>query len=95
MRGECLLVLNDARKCCIVGETPDDSRISVIWKVIFGSLFPVHLVFPLLLVPWSSNSYLQRFQAVEEYHLEHMKTLIGSYVHSVEDTHVQIGQVRE
>lgn len=36
-----------------------------------------------------------RFQAVEEYHLEHMKTLIGSYVHSVEDTHVQIGQVHE
>lgn len=24
-----------------------------------------------------------------------MKALIGSYVHSVEDTHVQIGQVRE
>ncbi|KAJ6652832.1 hypothetical protein lerEdw1_010612 [Lerista edwardsae] len=36
-----------------------------------------------------------RFQEVEEYHLEHMKALIGSYVHSVEDTHVQIGQVHE
>ncbi|XP_053154171.1 F-BAR domain only protein 1 [Hemicordylus capensis] len=36
-----------------------------------------------------------RFQEVEESHLEHMKLLIGSYVHSVEDTHVQIGQVHE
>ncbi|XP_042333697.1 F-BAR domain only protein 1-like isoform X2 [Sceloporus undulatus] len=36
-----------------------------------------------------------RFQEVEEFHLQHMKALIGSYVHSVEDTHVQIGQVHE
>ncbi|KAJ7308159.1 hypothetical protein JRQ81_008674 [Phrynocephalus forsythii] len=36
-----------------------------------------------------------RFQEVEESHLQHMKALIGSYVHSVEDTHVQIGQVHE
>lgn len=36
----------------------------------------------------------QRFQAMEEAHLQHMKTLLGSYAHSVEDTHVQIGQVR-
>lgn len=36
----------------------------------------------------------QRFQEVEEAHLRHMKGLIGSYSHSVEDTHVQIGQVR-
>lgn len=35
----------------------------------------------------------QRFQEVEEAHLRHMKGLIGSYSHSVEDTHVQIGQV--
>uniref|UniRef100_A0A8C0VDI3 Uncharacterized protein n=1 Tax=Cyanistes caeruleus TaxID=156563 RepID=A0A8C0VDI3_CYACU len=34
-----------------------------------------------------------RFQEVEEAHLRHMKGLIGSYSHSVEDTHVQIGQV--
>ncbi|XP_063214010.1 F-BAR domain only protein 1 isoform X3 [Chroicocephalus ridibundus] len=32
---------------------------------------------------------------VEEAHLRHMKGLIGSYSHSVEDTHVQIGQVHE
>lgn len=31
---------------------------------------------------------------MEEAHLQHMKTLLGSYAHSVEDTHVQIGQVR-
>ncbi|PKK17888.1 FCH domain only 1 [Columba livia] len=37
----------------------------------------------------------QRFQEVEEAHLRHMKGLIGSYSHSVEDTHVQIGQVHE
>ncbi|NXN23795.1 FCHO1 protein, partial [Nycticryphes semicollaris] len=36
-----------------------------------------------------------RFQEVEETHLRHMKGLIGSYSHSVEDTHVQIGQVHE
>lgn len=36
----------------------------------------------------------QRFQAMEEAHLQHMKALLGSYAHSVEDTHVQIGQVR-
>ncbi|NWY21265.1 FCHO1 protein, partial [Aphelocoma coerulescens] len=35
------------------------------------------------------------FQEVEEAHLRHMKGLIGSYSHSVEDTHVQIGQVHE
>ncbi|KAF1400556.1 F-BAR domain only protein 1, partial [Spheniscus humboldti] len=36
-----------------------------------------------------------RFQEVEEAHLRYMKGLIGSYSHSVEDTHVQIGQVHE
>ncbi|XP_061457737.1 F-BAR domain only protein 1 isoform X2 [Rhineura floridana] len=36
-----------------------------------------------------------RLQEVEESHLQHMKLLISSYVHSVEDTHVQIGQVHE
>ncbi|XP_064353523.1 F-BAR domain only protein 1 isoform X2 [Dromaius novaehollandiae] len=36
-----------------------------------------------------------RFQEVEEAHLRHMKGLIGSYSHSVEDTHMQIGQVHE
>ncbi|XP_034611460.1 F-BAR domain only protein 1 [Trachemys scripta elegans] len=34
-----------------------------------------------------------RFQELEESHLRHMKGLISSYSHSVEDTHVQIGQV--
>uniref|UniRef100_A0A8C4WIS9 GMIP/FCHO2-like FCH domain-containing protein n=1 Tax=Gopherus evgoodei TaxID=1825980 RepID=A0A8C4WIS9_9SAUR len=36
-----------------------------------------------------------RFQQLEEIHLCHMKGLISSYSHSVEDTHVQIGQVHE
>ncbi|XP_044276965.1 F-BAR domain only protein 1 isoform X2 [Varanus komodoensis] len=36
-----------------------------------------------------------RFQEVEESHLQRMKALISSYIHSVEDTHVQIGQVHE
>uniref|UniRef100_A0A8C5RMT5 FCH and mu domain containing endocytic adaptor 1 n=1 Tax=Laticauda laticaudata TaxID=8630 RepID=A0A8C5RMT5_LATLA len=36
-----------------------------------------------------------RFQEVEESHLQHLKALVGSYIHSVEDTHVQIGQVQE
>lgn len=30
---------------------------------------------------------------MEESHLQHMKALLASYAHSVEDTHVQIGQV--
>ncbi|XP_056678086.1 F-BAR domain only protein 1 [Monodelphis domestica] len=36
-----------------------------------------------------------RFQAIEETHLRHMKGILGAYAHSVEDTHVQIGQVHE
>ncbi|NIG61066.1 FCH domain only protein 2 isoform a [Pontoporia blainvillei] len=32
---------------------------------------------------------------MEETHLRQMKSLLGSYAHSVEDTHVQIGQVHE
>ncbi|XP_050790284.1 F-BAR domain only protein 1 isoform X5 [Gopherus flavomarginatus] len=36
-----------------------------------------------------------RFQQLEEIHLCHMKGLISSYSHCVEDTHVQIGQVHE
>ncbi|XP_072338467.1 F-BAR domain only protein 2-like isoform X2 [Scyliorhinus torazame] len=37
----------------------------------------------------------QKFQQVEEVHLRHMKGLIKSYSHSIEDTHVQVGQVHE
>lgn len=37
----------------------------------------------------------QRFQDIEEAHLRQMKQLIKSYSHSVEDTHVQVGQVHE
>nr|XP_033810414.1 F-BAR domain only protein 1 isoform X2 [Geotrypetes seraphini] len=37
----------------------------------------------------------QRFQKIEEVNLRHMKELMGSYIHSIEDTHVQIGQVQE
>ncbi|KAL4634754.1 F-BAR domain only protein 1-like [Arapaima gigas] len=37
----------------------------------------------------------QRFQDIEEAHLWQMKQLIKSYSHSVEDTHVQLGQVHE
>ncbi|XP_069504790.1 F-BAR domain only protein 1 isoform X2 [Ambystoma mexicanum] len=37
----------------------------------------------------------QRFQELEDVHLRHMKVLISCYSHSIEDTHVQIGQVHE
>uniref|UniRef100_A0A3B5LV04 FCH and mu domain containing endocytic adaptor 1 n=1 Tax=Xiphophorus couchianus TaxID=32473 RepID=A0A3B5LV04_9TELE len=37
----------------------------------------------------------QRFQEIEEAHLRQMKQLIKSYSHSIEDTHVQVGQVHE
>ncbi|KAM4574045.1 f-BAR domain only protein 1 isoform 2-T2 [Fundulus diaphanus] len=37
----------------------------------------------------------QRFQEIEEAHLRQMKQLIKSFSHSVEDTHVQVGQVHE
>ncbi|XP_069072384.1 F-BAR domain only protein 1 [Pleurodeles waltl] len=37
----------------------------------------------------------QRFQELEDVHLKHMKVLISCYSHSIEDTHVQIGQVHE
>lgn len=35
----------------------------------------------------------QKFQEIEEAHLRQMKQLIKGYSHSVEDTHVQVGQV--
>ncbi|XP_072924614.1 F-BAR domain only protein 2-like isoform X2 [Hemitrygon akajei] len=37
----------------------------------------------------------QKFQRIEENHLRHMKVLIKSYSNSIEDTHVQLGQVHE
>lgn len=37
---------------------------------------------------------MQKFQDIEEDHLRKMKQLIKSYSHSIEDTHVQVGQVR-
>ncbi|XP_068175890.1 f-BAR domain only protein 1 isoform X2 [Antennarius striatus] len=37
----------------------------------------------------------QKFQEIEEAHLRQMKQLIKGYSHSVEDTHVQVGQVHE
>lgn len=36
---------------------------------------------------------LQKFQEIEETHLRQMKQLIKGYSHSIEDTHVQVGQV--
>lgn len=35
----------------------------------------------------------QKFQEIEEAHLRQMKQLIKGYSHSIEDTHVQVGQV--
>uniref|UniRef100_A0A3Q3K5A9 MHD domain-containing protein n=1 Tax=Monopterus albus TaxID=43700 RepID=A0A3Q3K5A9_MONAL len=37
----------------------------------------------------------QKFQEIEEAHLRLMKQLIKSYSHSIEDTHVQVGQVHK
>uniref|UniRef100_A0A8C5B1S9 FCH and mu domain containing endocytic adaptor 1 n=1 Tax=Gadus morhua TaxID=8049 RepID=A0A8C5B1S9_GADMO len=37
----------------------------------------------------------QKFQDIEEAHLRQMKLLIKGYSHSIEDTHVQVGQVHE
>ncbi|KAJ8418977.1 hypothetical protein AAFF_G00004760 [Aldrovandia affinis] len=37
----------------------------------------------------------QKFQDIEETHLRQMKQLIKAYSHSIEDTHVQVGQVHE
>ncbi|XP_028855744.1 f-BAR domain only protein 1 isoform X1 [Denticeps clupeoides] len=37
----------------------------------------------------------QKFQVLEETHLSQMKQLIRAYSHSIEDTHVQVGQVHE
>ncbi|XP_054646967.1 F-BAR domain only protein 1 isoform X2 [Dunckerocampus dactyliophorus] len=41
------------------------------------------------------NESTQRFQEIEESHLRQMKQLIKGYSHSIEDTHVQVGQVHE
>ncbi|XP_061884311.1 F-BAR domain only protein 1-like isoform X1 [Entelurus aequoreus] len=41
------------------------------------------------------NESTQRFQEIEEGHLRQMKQLIKGYSHSIEDTHVQVGQVHE
>ncbi|XP_034036052.1 F-BAR domain only protein 1 isoform X1 [Thalassophryne amazonica] len=37
----------------------------------------------------------QKFQEIEESHLQQMKQLIKGYSHAIEDTHVQVGQVHE
>ncbi|KAF3690696.1 F-BAR domain only protein 1 [Channa argus] len=37
----------------------------------------------------------QKFQEIEEAHLRQIKQLIKGYSHSIEDTHVQVGQVHE
>ncbi|XP_034439801.1 F-BAR domain only protein 1 isoform X1 [Hippoglossus hippoglossus] len=37
----------------------------------------------------------QKFQGIEEANLRQMKQLIKGYSHSIEDTHVQVGQVHE
>ncbi|XP_075944405.1 f-BAR domain only protein 1 isoform X1 [Anarhichas minor] len=37
----------------------------------------------------------QKFQEIEETHLRQIKQLIKGYSHSIEDTHVQVGQVHE
>ncbi|XP_057211948.1 F-BAR domain only protein 1 isoform X1 [Triplophysa rosa] len=37
----------------------------------------------------------QKFQNIEEAHLRQVKLLIKAYSHSIEDTHVQVGQVHE
>lgn len=37
--------------------------------------------------------FLQKFQDIEENHVHHMKVIIQSYSQSVEETHVQIGEV--
>uniref|UniRef100_A0A3P9CSJ7 FCH and mu domain containing endocytic adaptor 1 n=1 Tax=Maylandia zebra TaxID=106582 RepID=A0A3P9CSJ7_9CICH len=42
-----------------------------------------------------SESAQQKFQEIEEAHLRQMKQLIKGYSHSIEDTHVQVGQVHE
>uniref|UniRef100_A0A3Q3VZF3 F-BAR domain only protein 1 n=1 Tax=Mola mola TaxID=94237 RepID=A0A3Q3VZF3_MOLML len=36
----------------------------------------------------------QKFQEIEEAHLRQMKQLIKGYFHSIEDTHVQVGQLQ-
>ncbi|CDQ80668.1 unnamed protein product [Oncorhynchus mykiss] len=36
----------------------------------------------------------QKFQDIEESHIVHMKDIIQSYTQSVDETHVQIGEVR-
>ncbi|KAM3619566.1 uncharacterized protein V6R79_010284 [Siganus canaliculatus] len=41
------------------------------------------------------NESSQKFQEIEEAHLRQMKQLIKAYSHSIEDTHVQVGQVHE
>ncbi|XP_051508490.1 F-BAR domain only protein 1-like isoform X3 [Myxocyprinus asiaticus] len=41
------------------------------------------------------NESAQKFQDIEEAHLRQMKLLIKGYSHSIEDTHVQVGQVHE
>lgn len=55
----------------------------------FGPDGVIWFVFVLTWVCWCE----QKFQEMEEAHLRQMKQLIKGYSHSVEDTHVQVGQV--
>lgn len=36
---------------------------------------------------------LQKFQDIEESHILHMKEIIQAYAQSVDETHIQIGEV--
>ena len=46
-----------------------------------------------IFTPLCVLSVFQKFQNIEESHIVHMKDIIQSYAQSVDETHVQIGEV--
>lgn len=46
-----------------------------------------------MLCPNLTRPVLQKFQNIEESHIVHMKEIIRLYSQSVDETHVQIGEV--
>lgn len=64
--------------------------------MILGGFRPTHtLVFLISLIRLHSYFFFlpQKFQDIEESHIVHMKEIIRLYSQSIDETHVQIGEV--
>lgn len=75
---------------CLFNET--DTTMQICWHA--ANLTSSDQVICSAAVPWLLPiSDFQKFQDIEESHILHMKEIIRSYAQSVDETHIQIGEV--